>query len=106
MDGDYSVKHERELREAWQRSSEEKIFLVQQDLSRRLEDMNQFRRQITEERADFLRHEVYDREMGPLQERVKRLEISQGEQSGKAAAYASVIGIVVVAIQVALHFWK
>jgi uncharacterized protein YydD (DUF2326 family) len=106
MDEDCSVQHERELREAWQKASDEKVLLVQQDLVRRLEDMNQFRRQITEERSDFMRREVYDREMGPLQDRVKRLEIAAGEAAGKTAAYASIATIIIVAIEVALHFWK
>ncbi len=75
-------------------------------LDYRLEEMNNFREQINQERQDYLRREMYDREHANLAERVKNLEIVRGEQSGRTAAYASMVGIVVVIVQVVLHFWK
>ena len=74
--------------------------------SDRLEEMNNFRAQINTERVDYLRRDMYDRENAAMSDRVKSLEIVRGEQSGKAAAYASMVGVVVVFVQVALHFWK
>ncbi len=83
-----------------------KIQKADKDLERRLEEMNNFRTQINTERVDYLRRDMYDRENAAMSDRVKSLEIVRGEQSGKAAAYASMVGVVVVFVQVALHFWK
>jgi len=87
-------------------SGDAKIQKADLDLERRLEEMNNFREQINQERGDYLRRDMYDRENAALSDRVKSLEIVRGEQSGKAAAYASMIGFVVVLVQVVLHFWK
>jgi len=75
-------------------------------LDYRLEEMNNFRAQINLERADYLRREMYDRENAALSDRVKSLEIVRGEQAGRTAAYASMVGVVVIIVQVVLHFWK
>jgi hypothetical protein len=75
-------------------------------LDYRLEEMNNFREQINLERAEYLRRDLYDREHATLAERVKLLEIVRGEQSGRAAAYASMVALVVIVAQVVLHFWK
>src|ERR1017187_1448408 len=83
-----------------------KIQKANEVLEYRLEEMNNFRSQINQERTDYLRREMYDRDHVVLADRVKTLEIVRGEQAGKAAAYASMIGFVVVIVQVALHFWK
>jgi len=87
-------------------SGDAKIQKADLDLERRLEEMNNFREQINQERGDYLRRDMYDRENAALSDRVKSLEIVRGEQSGKAAAYASMVGFVVVLVQVVLHFWK
>ncbi|MFY9647039.1 MAG: hypothetical protein WAK29_17805 [Terriglobales bacterium] len=75
-------------------------------LDHRLEEMNNFRAQINQERVDYLRRDMYEREHDSLSERVKTLEIVRGEQAGRTAAYASTVGFVVVVVQIALHFWK
>ena len=75
-------------------------------LEYRLEEMNNFRAQINQERAEYLRREMYDRDHAALADRVKTLEIVRGEQAGKTAAYASMVGVVVVVVEVVLHFWK
>ena len=87
-------------------SGDAKIQKADLDLERRLEEMNNFRAQINQERGDYLRRDMYDRENAALSDRVKSLEIVRGEQSGKAAAYASMIGFMVVIVQVVLHFWR
>jgi hypothetical protein len=87
-------------------SGDAKIQKADLDLERRLEEMNNFRTQINTERVDYLRRDMYDRENAAMSDRVKSLEIVRGEQSGKAAAYASMVGFVVVLVQVVLHFWK
>jgi hypothetical protein len=83
-----------------------KIQKANEVLDYRLEEMNNFRAQINQERGDYLRRDMYDRENAALSDRVKSLEIVHGEQSGRAAAYASMVGLVVVLVQVVLHFWK
>ena len=83
-----------------------KILKADLDLERRLEEMNNFRAQINLERVDYLRRDMYDRENAALSDRVKSLEIVRGEQSGRAAAYASMVCFAVVLVQIALHFWK
>jgi len=87
-------------------SGDAKLQKADLDLERRLEEMNNFREQINQERGDYLRRDMYDRENAALSDRVKSLEIVRGEQSGKAAAYASMIGFMVVIVQVVLHFWR
>jgi len=83
-----------------------KIQKASEVLDYRLEEMNNFRAQINQERAEYLRREMYDRDHGALAERVKILEIVRGEQSGRTAAYASMVALVVIVAQVVLHFWK
>ena len=83
-----------------------KIQKASEVLDYRLEEMNNFRAQINQERGDYLRRDMYDRESAVLSDRVKSLEIVRGEQAGRAAAYASMVGLVVIVAQVVLHFWK
>ena len=83
-----------------------KIQKANEVLDYRLEEMNNFRAQINQERAEYVRREMYDREHVALGERVKVLEIVHGEQTGRTAAYASMVALVVIVAQVVLHFWK
>ncbi len=83
-----------------------KIQKANEVLDYRLEEMNNFRAQINQERAEYVRREMYDREHDALGERVKILEIVRGEQTGRTAAFASVVAFVVIVVQVVLHFWK
>jgi hypothetical protein len=83
-----------------------KIQKANEVLDYRLEEMNNFREQINQERAEYVRREMYDREHTALAERVKNLEIVRGEQAGRTAAYASMVAFAVIIVQIALHFWK
>jgi hypothetical protein len=83
-----------------------KIQKANEVLDYRLEEMNNFRAQINQERAEYVRREMYEREHNGLADRVKTLEIVRGEQAGKAAAYASMVGFVVIVVQMVLHFLK
>lgn len=107
------IQQERELREAWQEAHEildnlrhsneaEALRLSAGDIDRRLTEMNQFREQLQTERVDY----VLRREHDLLADRIKSLEIARGEQSGKAAAYASVAGIVGIVAGIIMHYWK
>jgi|ERR1039458_2526093 hypothetical protein len=83
-----------------------KIQKANKVLDYRLEEMNNFRAQINQDRTEYVRREMYDREHVALGERVKILEIVRGEQTGRTAAYASVVAFVVVVVQMVLHFWR
>ena len=87
-------------------------------LNLRLEAMNEFRSQIYQERSEFLKHDIYDSEHKTLEtrfesateknsSRISILENNQSNQAGKAAAYASIVGLIsgVIAILIS-HFWK
>jgi hypothetical protein len=91
-----------ELRHA---AGDAKIRKANEVLDYRLREMNNFREQINQERAEYLRREMYEREQTALAERVKNLEIVHGEQAGRTAAYASVVAFAVIIVQIALHFW-
>ena len=103
---DAELKGHAELDILRHEAGDAKILKADQILERRLEEMNNFRAQINQERVDYLRRDMYEREIAALAERVKNLEIVHGEQTGKAAAYTSLVGIVVVLVQILFHFWK
>ncbi len=87
-------------------AAEARIQKANEVLDYRLAEMNNFREQINQERAEYLRREIYEREHSALSERVKNLEIVRGEQAGRTAAYASMVAFVVIMVQVLLHLWK
>ena len=87
-------------------ATEAKTQKANEVLDYRLAEMNNFREQINQERAEYLRREIYEREHSALSERVKNLEIVRGEQAGRTAAYASVVAFAVIMVQIALHLWK
>jgi hypothetical protein len=86
-------------------ATEAKTQKANEVLDYRLAEMNNFREQINQERAEYLRREIYEREHSALSERVKNLEIVRGEQAGRTAAYASVVAFAVIMVQIALHLW-
>ncbi len=53
--------------------------IAAKDIDRRLEAMNELRRQIEEERGVYLTRDLYDREHGTLSGRVRDLELNRGE---------------------------
>ncbi len=87
-------------------AAEAKTQKANEVLDYRLAEMNKFREQINQERAEYLRREIYERDHSALAERVKNLEIVRGEQAGRTAAYASMVAFAVIMVQIALHLWK
>jgi hypothetical protein len=87
-------------------AAEARIQKANEVLDYRLAEMNNFREQINQERAEYLRREIYERDHSALSERVKNLEIVRGEQAGRTAAYASMVAFAVIIVQLALHFWN
>jgi hypothetical protein len=83
-----------------------KIQKASEVLEYRLEEMNNFRAQIGQERTEYLRREIYDRDHAGLADRLKTLEIARGEQTGRTAAFASMVALLVIVVEVVLHFWK
>lgn len=86
-------------------TAEARIQKANEVLDYRLAEMNNFREQINQERAEYLRREIYERDYSAMAERVKNLEIVRGEQTGKTAAYASMVAFAVIMVQIALHLW-
>jgi hypothetical protein len=83
----------------------------------RLGTMNELREQYDEERVEFVRSPIFDREFKILEgklesgiekhsSRISLLEQNQSNQAGRTAAYVSMAGGIFVLVQVLLHFWK
>ncbi len=70
------------------------------EVNRRLAEMNDLRRQITDERADFLTRAEYDAKHEALIERISSMERSRANLEGRMWA----IGAVLVLIQVIVRF--
>lgn len=121
------LAHERELREAWQEAHEsrhaseaEARQIASIEINRRLDDMNELRRQIEQERGRYLQRDLYDKEHTALREtmfskldaqrdtmdaRLKSLEGTKSNLEGRLWAIGAMISAVVVAINLALRFW-
>ena len=84
----------------------------------RLGTMNELREQYDEERVEFVRRGIFDREFKILETkiesgmeknntRISMLELNQSNQAGKTAAYVSMAGAVFLGLQILVHFvWK
>ena len=83
------------------------------ELNRRLEEMNQFRAQIQEERSEFIPKSEYEsrhRELlnkmdagfDSLDKRVKLIELAKSNMDGRVVV---VLGGITVLINLAFHFW-
>ncbi len=70
------------------------------EVNRRLAEMNDLRRQITDERADFLTRAEYEAKHEALIERIGSMERSRANLEGRMWA----IGAVFVMIQVIIRF--
>ncbi len=118
--------HERELRESWQKSHEDRheaearaVALASKDINRRLDEMNELRRQIENERGRYLPRDLYDKEHDALREtmnvrydtlrdnldiRLKTLENSKSNLEGRLWAIGAMISVIVIVINLGLHF--
>ena len=56
---------------------------AEESLKIRLEAMNEFRKQIEKERQSYMTRDIYEANLKSVDERVKRLEISNAFSSGK-----------------------
>jgi hypothetical protein len=111
------VKHERELRKLWQVShqqlhteEEKALNIAKGDINRRLDEMNELRKQITNERGEFLQRSVYDREHGMLREstdlRLKILETGKANLEGRLWAIGAIISVLLVALELVMNYFS
>ncbi len=122
-----TVAHERELREQWQIAHEQRheseaaaLVIARSDVNRRLDEMNELRRQIDTERGKYMDRETYVREHTTLREsmavridtlrdtldtRLKALENTKSNLEGRVWAIGAGISAMVVALQLILHYW-
>src|ERR1700687_3641828 len=91
------IEHLRELMKVHEeldllrhRSEETARILYASNVDDKFHTYNQWREQLNKERGDY----VPRREHDLLAERIKLLEIARGEQTGKAAAYASLAAFI------------
>ena len=109
------IRHERELREAWIKAHEdlhvtdsEALRIARNEINRRLDEMNKIREQISSERGEFVRRELYDREHSSLREamdsRLKALEQAESNLDGRIWAVGAVVTIITLLSQLALRF--
>jgi len=64
------VRHERELREAYQRDVEKALELQAKEIERRFRGTNELREQYTADRSEFVRQETFETKHRALEEKV------------------------------------
>jgi len=110
------IRHERELREAWQVShlalhgaEVDNLRIARDEINRRLNEMNELRSQITAERGEFLRRDMFDREHANLRDgtdsRLKVLEQAKSNLDGRVWAIGAGITILTVLLQFAMRYF-
>ena len=92
--------------EATVEAHDKALVAAKMELDRRLGEMNQFREQISQERAKFLAREMYDREHALLSDRVTELEKSRAGALGTIGAYGSIITFVLAVAALVFAYLK
>jgi DNA repair exonuclease SbcCD ATPase subunit len=102
------VRHERELREEWERAHEhvhelehEAINKAEDAVNLRLEGMNELRAQINTERGKYVTRETFDAVNSSTDGRLKTLENNKSNLEGRFWAIGAAFVILNVAIAVA-----
>ena len=80
------------------KSQEDALLVARRDMERRLEGLNELRREVTEDRGRFLSLEKYDAEMRGIADQLDELKEFQGRMLGLIATAAILAGIVGAAI--------
>jgi hypothetical protein len=78
--------------------------LAMHNLSRRLDEMNQFRQQINEERNTFLSKESFEIKYASMESSVNKLSSWRSNMEGRFWALGAGIAAFVVALQIALKW--
>lgn len=108
-------KHERELREQWERLhlakhefDDEAIRTAREAIDRRLDEMNELRSQINSERGNYVQRDFYDEKHNSLKDtldtRLKVLETAWSNMQGRIWMMGAAISAVVVAINLILRW--
>jgi hypothetical protein len=74
------------------------------DLGRRLDEMNQFRSQINEERGDFVQKETFDLKYDEMSKKVDALSLAKSNQDGRLWMLGVVLGALTVILNLALKY--
>jgi len=91
-----------------EKNNKEALVLAKEDISRRLESMNQFRAQLSSQAATFLTRERFEVEHKFLMDKIDVLNVWKAQQEGKQSRsnLISVVAIVISALLAVLHFYK
>lgn len=95
--------------------NDQAIVKAYETMEKRLESMNEFRDQLRDQAATFVRREVLDTAMTGLTQRIEksedvfenriaRLELANANMTGRLTALGIAMGIIVVVVNVALRF--
>jgi hypothetical protein len=80
------------------------VIVALDNLSRRLDEMNQFRAQISEERNTFLTKEVFDSKHEELAKKVDALTLAKSNQDGRLWALGVIGFICTVALNILFRY--
>jgi hypothetical protein len=83
----------------------ESVQHTKENLELRLESMNQFRSQITEERGTMLSRETYETRHVDLERRISLIETGLANIRGRSAATSAALGVGLVILQLVMHFF-
>jgi hypothetical protein len=84
---------------------EKALELAMVRLNERLEEMNQFRAQLVNERNTYLSRERFDTEHGTLLNRTSAIELQQSKWSGSLLALGAAISAIVVGVNIMMKLW-
>lgn len=73
------------------------------EIDRRLEALNELRSEVTKDRAQFVRTEVFEAKIEALAKDVRLLRDEALSERGRRAAYAVVLGVVAVVVPIAIQ---
>jgi len=98
----HEVVQQREIQQA-----KETVEHSRQEMDRRLAEMNEFRAQLTTERASYVTRDMMDARQAIMAERIANLERSWSNMSGRLWSMGVGLGALVVLLNLVLRFvWK
>jgi len=98
------IESERAIREAHEAAAESALHTATSALDRRLEGMNEFRAQLTEQNRTFISQTVFDAKIEALGQRLTLLERQAERQAGVIATWrflaggGGILGLVSIAL--------
>lgn len=79
--------------------------MTEKNLDIRLSHQNRFREQIESERGTFVTKDTYDVHHGEIERRMNIVERELSRMSGRSTAITAAIGVGLLMLQLALHFF-